>query len=156
LPRCLPGRHGGAVPASRPGTAKGRLHRGTTRSTAIGASTSMHTLTVVSSKKHGRRQGRGRRGIEIGGDRDAETRAGSHHGSPRRGGSQRNGLVEIEEDARASVSPKVATAMVAGVGQNGQATVATIQIASELERKTRERVRAGLGRLTDPDPSRLA
>jgi hypothetical protein len=64
--------------------------------------------------------------------------------------------VEIEEDAGVSVSPKVATAMVARVGRNGQAMAAAIQIASELERKREEQVRAGLGRLTDSDPSRLA
>jgi hypothetical protein len=55
-----------------------------------------------------------------------------------------------------SVLPKAATAEVAGVGQNGQATAAAIQIASELERERGKRVRPGLGRLTDPDPSRLA
>jgi hypothetical protein len=33
---------------------------------------------------------------------------------------------------------------------------AAIQIANKLEREMGERVRAGLGRLTDPDPSRLA
>jgi hypothetical protein len=39
---------------------------------------------------------------------------------------------------------------------DGQAAAAAIQIASELERERGERVRARLGRLTDPDPSRLA
>jgi hypothetical protein len=39
-------------------------------------------------------------------------------------------LVEIKEDEGASVSPKVAAAMVTGVGRNGLATAAAIQIAS--------------------------
>jgi hypothetical protein len=47
-------------------------------------------------------------------------------------------LVEVEEDAGASILPKVATVMVAGVGRNGRATAEAIQIASELERE-RER-----------------
>jgi hypothetical protein len=64
-------------------------------------------------------------------------------------------LVEIEEGAVASISPKVATAEATGDGRSGQATAAAIQIASELERERGERVRAGLGRLTDPDPSRV-
>jgi hypothetical protein len=46
-------------------------------------------------------------------------------------------LEEIEEDAGASVSPKVATAMVAGVGRNGQATAAAIQIARGLDERER-------------------
>jgi hypothetical protein len=65
-------------------------------------------------------------------------------------------LVGIEEDAGASISPKVATAEATGDGRSGQATAAVIQIASELERERGERVRAGLGRLIDPDLSRLA
>jgi hypothetical protein len=42
------------------------------------------------------------------------------------------------------------------IAGDGQVAAAAIQIASELERERGERVRAGLGRLTDPDPSRLA
>jgi hypothetical protein len=93
----------GQCPRGRPGAAEGSLHRGTTRSTASGASTGVHTHTEVSSKKHCRRQGRGRRGVEVGGDHVAKSRAASLHGSPQRGGSQRSGLVEIEEGAGASV-----------------------------------------------------
>jgi hypothetical protein len=65
-------------------------------------------------------------------------------------------LVELVEGAVASDFPKVATAMATRDGRSGQAMAAAIQIASELERERGERVRAGLGRLTDPDPSRLA
>jgi hypothetical protein len=64
--------------------------------------------------------------------------------------------VELVEGAVASISPKVVTTEATGDGRSGQATAAAIQIASELERERGERVRAGLGRLTDPDPSRLA
>jgi hypothetical protein len=41
-------------------------------------------------------------------------------------------LVEIEEGAGASISPKVATAEVSGAGRNRQAA-ATIQIASGID-----------------------
>jgi hypothetical protein len=47
-------------------------------------------------------------------------------------------LVEIKEDAGASVSPKVAAAMVAGVGRNGLATAAAIQIARGSSRDREE------------------
>jgi hypothetical protein len=78
----------GQCPRGRPGATEGRLHRGTTGSTAIGASTGVHSLTEVSSKKHSRCRGRGRRDVKIGGDREAKSRVGSHHGSPRRGGGR--------------------------------------------------------------------
>jgi hypothetical protein len=64
-------------------------------------------------------------------------------------------LVEIEEDAEESILPKVALAELAGVGRNGQATAAAIQIARELGEERVEHEGAGLGRLTDPDPSRV-
>jgi hypothetical protein len=52
-------------------------------------------------------------------------------------------LVEIEEDAGASISPKVAVAELAGVGRNGQAAAA-IQIARGFDGRERgERVRLG-------------
>jgi ribosomal protein S9 len=65
--------------------------------------------------------------------------------------------VEEEEGAEGSVSPMVATAMVAGVGQSGQATATAIQIARGTTR-VREESEWGLGwvGLTDPDPDRLA
>jgi hypothetical protein len=64
--------------------------------------------------------------------------------------------VEVEEDAGASVSPKVAVVELAGVGRNGQATVAAIQIARGLDERERGG-RMGLGwvGLTDLDPSRV-
>jgi hypothetical protein len=65
-------------------------------------------------------------------------------------------LVELVEGAVASDLPKVATAMATGDGRSGQVTAAAIQFARELESERGERVRVGLGRLTDPDPSRLA
>jgi hypothetical protein len=48
-------------------------------------------------------------------------------------------LVEIEEDAGASISPKVAVAEVAGVSRNGQAAAAAIQIARGFDGRERER-----------------
>jgi hypothetical protein len=65
--------------------------------------------------------GRSWRGVELGGDREAKTQAGSSHRSPRRGGGQRIYLVEMEEGAEESSSPKVAAAELAGVGRNRQA-----------------------------------
>jgi hypothetical protein len=46
-------------------------------------------------------------------------------------------LVESVEDAGASVSPKVATAELTGVGRNGQATAAAIQIARGIDERER-------------------
>jgi hypothetical protein len=115
----------------------------------------MHSLTVVPSKEHSRRQGRSRRGVEIGGESDVKSQAGSGHGSSRRGGGRRISLVEVEEGAGASISPKAASAMVVGGGRNGRATAEAIQIASELEREREGRVGLGWVGLTDPDPSQL-
>jgi hypothetical protein len=61
----------------------------------------------------------------------------------------------MEEGAGASISPKVASAMVTGDGQNGRATAEVIQIASELEGERGRRVGLGWVGLTDPDPSQL-
>jgi nicotinamide mononucleotide (NMN) deamidase PncC len=65
--------------------------------------------------------------------------------------------VEEEEGVEGSISPMVATAMVAGVGRNGRATAAAIQIARGST-GVRERNKWGLGwvGLNDPDPSRMA
>jgi hypothetical protein len=45
--------------------------------------------------------------------------------------------MESVEDAGASVSPKVATAELAGVSRNGQATTAAIQIARGIDKRER-------------------
>jgi hypothetical protein len=63
--------------------------------------------------------------------------------------------VELVEGAVASVSPKVATAEATGVGRSGQAIAAAIQIARGIEGRERWANGAGLGQLTDPDPSRV-
>jgi hypothetical protein len=47
--------------------------------------------------------------------------------SPRRGGGWRFHLVEMEEGAEESISPKVAMAEATGVGRRGQAVAAAIQ-----------------------------
>jgi hypothetical protein len=49
----------------------------------------------------------------------------------------------------------VATAEATGVGRSGQATAAAIQIARGIEERERGASGARLGRLTDPDPSRV-
>jgi hypothetical protein len=43
-------------------------------------------------------------------------------------------LVELEEEAAVSISPEVASAMVAGIGRNGQATAAAIQSPEGVRR----------------------
>jgi hypothetical protein len=68
-------------------------------------------------------------------------------------------LEEIEEGTGASVSPKVVTVMVAGVGRSGQAMAAAIQIARGLDEREREGMNgAGLGRFdrSRPEPVGLA
>jgi hypothetical protein len=64
-------------------------------------------------------------------------------------------LEELVEGAGADISPKVASAMVAGGGRNGRAMAEAIQIASGLEREGRWRLGLGWVSLTDPDPSQL-
>jgi hypothetical protein len=144
----------GQCPRGRLDATRGGLHRGTTGSTAPGASTGVHTHQDLLEEAP-QASKRSRRGIEFSGGREVKSRAGSCHGSPRRRGGQRNYLVEVEEGTEASVSPKVATAEVTGVGRGRQATAVAIQIASGIEWEREERVGAGLGRLTDPDPSRV-
>jgi hypothetical protein len=61
----------------------------------------------------------------------------------------------MEEGTGASISPKVASAMVAEDGRNGQATAEVIQIAIKLEEERGRRVGLGWVGLTDPDPSQL-
>jgi hypothetical protein len=62
----------------------------------------------------------------------------------------------MEEGAGASISPKVASTLVAGGGRNGRATAEAIQITRGTTR-VREESEWGLGwvGLTDPDPSQL-
>jgi hypothetical protein len=87
-----------------------------------------------------------------------KSRAGSSYGSPRRGGGRRNYLVEVGEGTEASISPKVATVEVAGVGRNGQATAAVKQIARGSEGR-RRRARGGWAGSVDrprPEPGRLS
>jgi hypothetical protein len=64
--------------------------------------------------------------------------------------------VELVEGERESISPKVAAAEVTGVGRGSQATAAAIQVAREIEGREERMSGAGLGRLTDPDPSRVS
>jgi hypothetical protein len=57
LGACLDGM-AGQCPRGRPEATRGRLHHGTTGSTAHGASTGVHTHTMTTSVKHSRRQGK--------------------------------------------------------------------------------------------------
>jgi hypothetical protein len=63
--------------------------------------------------------------------------------------------VELVEGAVASVSPKVATAEATGVGRSGQVAAMAIQITRGIKGREMRANGAGLGRLTDPDPSRV-
>jgi hypothetical protein len=63
--------------------------------------------------------------------------------------------VEQVEGAKENISPKVAAAGVTGVGRRGQAVAAVIRIAREIEGRERSARGAGLGRVNDPDPSRV-
>jgi hypothetical protein len=64
--------------------------------------------------------------------------------------------VELVEGAEVSVPPKEAMAEATRVGQRGQAMAAAIQIARGIKGRERRASGAGLGRLTDPDPSRVS
>jgi hypothetical protein len=62
-------------------------------------------------------------------------------------------LVELVEEAAASISPMAAMAMVAGDGRNGRATAEAIQIARASSGVRERRLGLGWVGLTDPDPS---
>jgi hypothetical protein len=49
----------------------------------------------------------------------------------------------------------VAAAVATGVSRRSQATAAVIRVAREIEGRERSASGAGLGRLTDPDPSQV-
>jgi hypothetical protein len=49
----------------------------------------------------------------------------------------------------------MAAAMATGVSRRSQATAVAIRVAREIEGRERSASGAGLGRLTDPDPSRV-
>jgi hypothetical protein len=77
--------------------------------------------------------------------------------SPRRGGGRRFHLVEMEEGAEKSISPKVAAAKTTGVGRRGQAAAAAIQLSPE-SRGEREESEGGWARSVDrprPEPVRF-
>jgi hypothetical protein len=134
-PRCLSRRHGGAVPA-RP--ARGYPRESSPRHHQEHRTRRFHRHAHTYHDNLGeapQAPGRSRRGVEFSGDREANSRARSSHGSSRRGGGRRNHLVEIEEGAEESSLPKVAAAELAGVGLNRQATTGRLGFAGELERE---------------------
>jgi hypothetical protein len=63
----------------------------------------------------------------------------SSHGSPHRGSGHRNCAVEVEEGVVGSVSPRVATVEVAGIGRNGQEAAAANQIARVVDGSEKKR-----------------
>jgi hypothetical protein len=65
-------------------------------------------------------------------------------------------LVEQVEGAEENISPKVAAAEVTGVGRRGQAVAAAIRVTREIKGRERSARGAGLGRVNDPDPSRVS
>jgi hypothetical protein len=125
-PRRVSRRHGGAVPARsarcHPRKSSPRHHREhRIRRFHRRATTPRSPRRSTAGIREG-----GRRGLELSGGRGVKSRAGSSHGSPRRGGGRRNYLVEVEEATAASISPKVAAAKVTGAGRNRQAKAAAI------------------------------
>jgi hypothetical protein len=138
----------------RPEAARGWLHRALTGSTTPRR---FHRRVLVQLKhqrllsKH--RTWRNTKPEAIGGGR---FQGGTPSRSPRRGGGRQFHLVELVGGAGASDSPKVATAMVAGVGRNGQAMAAAIQITRGVDgRQGGERVGLGWVGLTNPDPNQV-
>jgi hypothetical protein len=146
----------GQCPRGRPGATWEGLHRSTTGSTALGASTGMHTHQLTTSVMHSMRQEEVWRGDGLGGDRVAKTREGSSHRSPRRGSGRRIYSVEKEEGAEGSILPKLAVAESAEGSRNRQATARRLGLRrSQSAGKRGEREGLGWVSLTDPDPSRL-
>jgi hypothetical protein len=153
---CLGGM-AGQCPRGRLDATRGGLHRGTTGSTAPGASTGVHTHQDLFEEAPQVSE-RSQRGIELSGGREVKSQAGSSHGSPRRRAGRRNYLVEVEEGTEASISPKVAMAEVAGVGRNGQVMATANQIARGSEGR-RRRASGGWAGSVDrprPEPGRLS
>jgi hypothetical protein len=76
----------------------------------------VHTHTVISSKKHRRHQ---EAAGEVAGSvaSEGDFSSGIQPGSPRRGDGQQIHLVEMEEGAKESNSPKVVAAELAGVAR---------------------------------------
>jgi hypothetical protein len=122
---CLDGMVG-QCPRGRPKATRGRLHHSTIESTTPGASTGMHTHTMTTLERHSRHQGEaGEVSSSVAVERRKPERD-SRHRSPRRGSGHQIDLVEEEEGAERSSSPKVAAAELAGAGQNPQAAAATM------------------------------
>jgi hypothetical protein len=141
-------------PHGRPGAAEGRLHRDAPGAPHLALPPAKaHAAQALEHAQHAQQSPAARHLIgELGGGRSQEGRPPR---SPREGSGQRFHSVELVEGAEASVLPKVATAEATEVGWRGQATAAAIQIARGIEGRERRANGAGLGRLTDPDPSRV-
>jgi hypothetical protein len=122
----------------------------------LDASTGEHRETQAPEQAQLAQQAPARRGTASGVLGGGRSRGERSPRSPRREGGRRFHLVELVGGAGASDSPEVVAAMVAGVGRNGQAAAAAIQIARGVDGRQRgERVGLGWVGLTDPDPSQV-
>jgi hypothetical protein len=134
MPRCIPGRHGEAVPA-RPRevfTGGGVA--------AQGAPVWEASTCAAHPPKH-RAANTGRISGEVSSlkaTRASKTRAESSSGSPRRGGVFQIRLVGEEEDAEARNWPKVAATEDVGGGRNRRATARRFGFARERARERKE------------------
>jgi hypothetical protein len=122
-PRCIPGRHGEAVPARPTRRGRGETSPRGTGSTTSGASTGEHTHeTSIGAPQHAQLAPAARHLIrELGGGR---SRGGRPPQSPRGGSARRFHSVELMEGTGAKVLPKVATAEVTRAGRRGKAEAA--------------------------------
>jgi hypothetical protein len=141
-------------PRGRPGAAEGRLHRDAPGAPHLALPPAKARVAqALEHAQHAQQSPAAKHLIsELGGGR---SRGGRPPRSPRGGSGRRFHSVELVGGAEASISPKVAMAEATGVGRRGQATAAAIQIAKGIVERERRASRAGLGRLTDPDPSRV-
>jgi hypothetical protein len=121
-PRCIPGRHGEAVPARPTRRGRGETSRGAPGAPHLALPPAK--ARVAQALEHAQQAPEARFCIRVlGGGRSW---AGRPPRSPRGGSRRRFLLVELVEGAVAGVSPKVATAEAIGVGRRGQATAAVI------------------------------
>jgi hypothetical protein len=116
MPRCMPGRHGGAVPARPARGYLGMSSPSTPGAPHLDASTRVHTHTTTTkgcttSSRRELNEASSSEATRVGGTRE-ETR----HGFPRRGSACQIQLEEGVEDAEAQRFSQVAVAEFAGGG----------------------------------------
>jgi hypothetical protein len=123
-------------PRGRPGAAEGRLHRDAPGAPYLALPPVIARVAqALEHARHAQQPPAARHLIgELG---SGKSRGGGPPRSPQGGSGRRFHSVELVEGAVASISPKVATAEVTGVGRSGQATAAAIQIARGSEGRGR-------------------